>query len=113
MKFKVFATHEQFSDYVSNNGATDTIMAVIENGWICADLQTQCKSYKTAIKRFFSALNEHCTIFDGWEEQLIESCENGFFSDHCEGFFHYGIENIYAGLDNVTPLWYVYLNLKR
>lgn len=37
---------------------------------------TECKSWKTAIRRFFKSLTDY-PEFNGWQDGILESCENG------------------------------------
>lgn len=63
----------------------DEVLSVVKGGShgktrFCADLITNCKNWKTAVRRFFKAL-EGDARFDGWEDVITESCENGYFHD--------------------------------
>lgn len=60
---------------------------------LCADLMTECKSWKTAIRRFFKSLTDY-PEFNGWQDGILESCENGYFSDK-ETYFE-GRKSVYC-----------------
>lgn len=102
-------------DCILNDGDISERVTVLHvNDWIRSDMTTNCKSWKTALKRFFSVLREHC--FYGWYESIRESCENGVFSaddmtlangKKNPGFsWCYGVEQ----LDD--DIWYIFLNIK-
>lgn len=78
MEFKNFDEFEQ-----CENKQDYEMVAIVHNekfNSMCADLMTDCKGWKTAVKRFFKAL-ENRPEFSGWKETILESCENGYFSD--------------------------------
>lgn len=63
---------------------------------------TECKSWKTAIRRFFKSLTDY-PEFNGWQDGILESCENGYFSDketyfeggksvYCKGGYFWEVE---------------------
>lgn len=78
MEFKNFDEFEQCEN--KQDYEMVAIVHYAERNTVCADLMTDCKSWKTAVKRFFKAL-ENRPEFSGWKESIIESCENGYFSD--------------------------------
>ena len=81
---------------------------------LCADLMTGCKSWKTAIKRFFKSLTDY-PEFNGWQDGILESCENGYFSDK-ETYFEGG-KSVYCKggyfweVENYDDCWYICLNV--
>jgi len=93
----------------------DVVTVVHDRGWSRADIVCDCKSWKTALRRFFRGLGYDRT-FAGWEEGLIESCENGYFTMNdfrmADGkanpypSWAYGVEQLDSGY------WYVFLNVK-
>ena len=113
--------YDNFAEYEQDEAknAQDDIVAVVRNekyGTLCADITTSCKSHKTAIRRLFKGINAvGCAKhFDGWDEALLESAENGVWGDketiwdseNCKsvyipGGYHYSIEEIEKGF------WYV------
>lgn len=60
----------------------DCVDIIRENGWIRTDMTTQCKSYKTALNRYFAAIKNILPDMYGWKEGIEESCENGYCSDN-------------------------------
>lgn len=103
-------------EYENMLGDYEKMMIVENNGWICSDLMTECKSWKTAVNRFFRALEKDFPyIVEDWREGIIEMGENGCFkcsdriaSDGKYNEFHsfsYEIEEICDGL------FYMFLNV--
>lgn len=86
MKVMEFASFDEFEE--CENKQDYEMVAVVHNkkrNTVCADMITNCKRWRTAVNRFFEAL-ENYPEFDGWKDSIMESCENGFFSDkevHC------------------------------
>ena len=80
MKRYDFNSFEEFSES-GTAGEYEALTVITENGWIKADLMTECKSWKTALRRFFKLLdpNGNDPAFEGWYECMSESAENGFF----------------------------------
>lgn len=115
MKRYDFNSFEEFSD-AGVAGEWEALTVVTENGWIKADLMTECKSWKTALRRFFKALDpDSAEEFDGWCECMRESAESGCFklndSRMADGsrnpFMTYAweIEEMNDGE------WYIFLNI--
>lgn len=76
--FDAFCECEHKQDY--------ELVAIVKNpkyGTICADLMTDCKRWKTAVNRFFNAIEktEFAEHFSGWKDGIIESIENGCWND--------------------------------
>lgn len=85
-----------------------TFVVYGSNGWICSDCTTACKSYKTALRRFFKALTENGeSLISNWYAEILESCENGYFKMSDSGSYSWGIEEVSDGV------WYVFLNINR
>lgn len=79
MKVMEFASFDEFEE--CENKHDDEMVAVVHNkkrNTVCADMITNCKRWRTAVNRFFEAL-ENYPEFDGWKDSIMESCENGFF----------------------------------
>lgn len=98
MKVVKFASFEEFEN--SKVAGRSEVVAMVHrtckgHNQISADLITECKSWKTAVKRFFKAIGNDAR-FDGWEDSITESCENGYFSDR-ETYWEYGKGSVYAG----------------
>jgi len=77
-----FNSFDDFSEFMDNKEEYeyDELVIITENNQIAVDLQTECKSYKTAINRFFQACAS-IPEFEGWEESILESCGNGYFQE--------------------------------
>ena len=98
MKTLFFENFEAFENAnVAGNQELTTIVKNAKHGALCADLETNCKSYKTALKRFFKALTDY-PQFAEWEEQLNENCKEGCFQDfekqngEYNGGWHFTVE---------------------
>lgn len=114
IKVDVFENFESFHDS-DTAGEYERITIIRENGWINCDLMTECKSFKTAIKRFFNNLTFIPEIAE-WLDFVLESCECGTFK--CNDF------TMGNGEKNDTPgyaweveeindcVWYIFLNVR-
>ena len=75
---------DNFNDFEESGVAGEyEVTAIVKKDHcnnLCADLMTECKSWKTAIRRFFKSLADY-PEFNGWQDGILESCENGYFSD--------------------------------
>lgn len=120
-RFESFAAYEAWTEQFENCSDYEQIPVVIDDGFkVMTDLFTECKSWKTAIRRFSKAFAEVKEL-DGWFECLKESAESGCFKDSCKpgwnatqeelkefyagGSFSYGIEEVNDGY------WYIFLNV--
>jgi hypothetical protein len=105
MKTMYFENFDKFEE--SETAVLYEVISIVKNetfNTMCADLMTDCKSYKTALNRFFKGL-EGYPQFTEWKDALIETCENGCFSDsekywdeetfkyEYKGGWHYSIED--------------------
>ena len=115
MKRYDFNSFEEFSD-AEVAGEWEALTVITENGWIKADLMTECKSWKTALRRFFKALDpDSAEEFEGWYECMRESAESGYFkmndsrmadgSRNPYSFYAWEIEEMNDGE------WYIFLNI--
>lgn len=111
---------EYFNYYEEIDHEYNDVDVVDRGSVISADGQFKCKSYKTALRRFFKAI---AGKFDTWgwtEEVLLESIENGYKSmverywndEHkLEAYrtwgWHYGIEELEEGV------WYIELTVGK
>ena len=117
MKTKKFTSQEAYEAWAESTEGYEMIPAVVDNGWkINADMETECKSWKTALRRFAKAFAGIQAI-EEWLPGVQECCESGTFEhtstwgmtpeeareDTKYGSYAWGIENIY------DDLWYVYL----
>ncbi len=69
---------ESFDDFDESGvaGYREAVTVIHENGWIKADLVTECKSWKTALKRFFKSVPE---LKESWYECIVECIESGYW----------------------------------
>ena len=108
--------YTSFDDFHESGtaGNWEELTFIRENGWKKADLLTECKSWKTAINRFFKAIGTD-PDFEGWKECLEESCENGYFAMN-DNLMADGSRNEYPswayGLEPAGDYgWYIFLNV--
>lgn len=106
-----------FADFEESGIAPEreAVTLIRENGWFKADLMTECKSWKTAVNRFFKAL-ENVPEFDGWKDFLRESAENGYFKDN-DSTMADGSRNEFQSFAwEIEPIdesqWYIFLNIR-
>lgn len=123
-KFSSQEEYERWTDTFENASDYQEIPCVIDDGWkISADMFTECKSYKTALRRFAKAFKEVHNDIAGWVECMRESCEAGCFQDvngwrpawsndpeevkelAKKGTYSWGVEETSDGY------WYVFLNI--
>jgi hypothetical protein len=116
MKVRHFESFEAYENEEVTKGEYEVVDIVKYNNKISADLLTECKTWKTALNRFFKAL-ENVKEFDGWKDGIIESCENGYFieaetywnEEKCKseyrGGWHYQVEELDENL------WYIELTV--
>lgn len=120
--FKSFEEYERWAETFENCSDYEEIPTAIDDGWkISVDMFTECKSWKTALRRFSKTF---APVSDGvaeWATCIRESCENGCFSDVCRpawtndpeevkkflkgGAYSWGVEETMPGY------WYIYLNI--
>lgn len=123
-KTKIFQSVEEWEQWSENCFDSQDVPILIDDGWkIAADMFTECKSWKTALKHFekaFAGINDDVT---DWIETINESCENGCFEDTTGwkpawtndpkeiaeiqkgGAYAWGVEEMSDGY------WYIYLNI--
>lgn len=109
---------DNFNDFEESGVAGEyEVTAIVKKDHcnsLCADLMTECKSWKTAIRRFFKSLTDY-PGFNGWQDGILESCENGYFSDK-ETYFEGG-KSVYCKggyfweVENYDDCWYICLNV--
>lgn len=106
MKIKVdnYASFDEFSAS-GTAGNWNTITVIREDGWIKSDLMTECKSYKTALRRFFDNLKDVPEVAE-WRDCITESCECGYFKENEPQSYAWAVEEINEGE------WYIYLNTR-
>lgn len=120
MKVREYASFDLYCESNSSE-AWEEVAIVTQKSRLgtiaCADLMTECKSWKTAVRRFFKALN--CDErFASWEDDIVECVKGGWWSDKSTiynpdtgkseftGDYSWGVENLG---DNT---WYVFLNVR-
>ena len=114
IKRNYFNSFEQFHE--SNTaGNWEELTFINENGWKKVDLTTNTKSWKVAVNRFFKAIGNDVD-FNGWKECIVESCENGYFSDN-DGTMADGSKNKFPswsyGVEQIDESgWYIFLNVR-
>lgn len=109
-----YMSFEEFEESCTA-GEWEDLTMLHENGWKKADLVTECKSWKTALKRFFKMIGDEAG-FEGWYECLRESAESGIFRDN-DCVMLDGSRNEYASwayeIEEVDDgAWYIFLNVK-
>lgn len=107
MTFKSYDEFDAWTEQFDGCHEWEEVPVLISNEKrVSADLATDCKSWKTALRRFSKAF-PNVPEFDGWFDGMKECAENGYFSDVCEGEYSWGIEEPSDGN------WYVYLNVYK
>lgn len=122
MKFDSMEAYEAWTEKFEECYEYENIPVIIDDGWtIRMDIMTDCKSWKTALKRFEKAFGDYDPSIKDWIEGNRESCENGYFGDWCRpawcateeelktfysfGTFSWGVEEVDEGR------WYCFLNI--
>lgn len=120
-KFESFAAYEAWTDTFENAFEYQMIPTIVDDGWkVSIDLFTECKSAKTAIRRFVRIFSESFPDVKDWGEGMLESIESGYWHSDSHGYqdaeeerriaqtlgaFSWGIEEAMDGE------WYIYLNV--
>lgn len=110
MKVREFESYDNYEA----TGNYNELDIVKHDKYISADLLTDCKSYKTALNRFFKGLKttkDYDKNFNGWEDQIKECCKSGSFeetSKYEDGSIHY----VYSIEQLDETLWYIYLTVE-
>ena len=120
-KFSSFDEYEAWTEKFESPADYQEIPTIIDDGWkVAMDLFSECKSYKTAIRRFVKAYSDGCGDVKDWGEGMLESCGNGYWKDSSTGYqdaaeerriaqdfgsFSWGVEETSDGL------WYIFLNV--
>lgn len=124
MIFRSFEEYEKWTEQFEDCAEYQEIPSAIDDGWkISADMFTECKSWKTALRRFAKVFADVNGEIPGWVESMKESCENGYFEDTTgwkpswtlnpeevkefakNGTYSYGVEETEEGY------WYIFLNI--
>ena len=73
-RFESFADYEDWTQQFDGSFEFEEFPVVIDDGWkISADMSTECKSWKTALKRFAKAFDGISEITD-WIDCIRETC---------------------------------------
>lgn len=122
--FKSYEEYENWTEQFENCSDYENIPTAIDDGWkVAVDMFTECKSWKTALRRFAKTFKEVNSEIEGWVDGMRETCEAGCFqettgwkpawTDDPEtvrefakgGTYSWGVEETMEGY------WYVYLNI--
>lgn len=91
----------------------EVLNVVVAGGWKNCDMFTECKSWKTAIRRFQKALENEFPEIAEWCETLRESCEMGSFHDSPVYNDRPSENSWYAWeVEESGDGWYIFLNVK-
>jgi len=114
-KFSNFNEYEDWTERFDNCCDYEKIPVLIDDGWkISADMTTECKSWKTALRRFAKVFGDADESVKEWIEFMRDAADCGQFhekyipiitKDDDGSFYSWGIEDV--GDD----IWYVYLNV--
>lgn len=105
--FRNFEEYEAWTEQFDGAGEWEEIPTAIDDGQsINCDCFTECKSHKTALRRFGKQFGDIFPGIRGWAESMQEAYENGC-SHMCDedACYSYGIEETMDGY------WYIYLNV--
>lgn len=120
--FNSLDAYETWIEQFENCSDYEEIPVAIDDGWkIAVDLFTDCKSWKTALRRFEKAFGDYSEDIKGWIECMRESVESGYTSDSLKpgwnateeekqdlykyGTYSWGVEEQDDGY------WYIFLNI--
>lgn len=122
--FTSYDQYEKWTEQFENCSDYEGIPTAIDDGWgIATDMFTECKSYKTALRRFKKTFAQVNPEIEGWVDCMRESCESGYFQDTTGwrpaytndpkeiwefakgGRYSWGVEETMEGY------WYVFLNI--
>lgn len=114
MKVRKFTQeeYERYSDELWNNDMEHPLeqLDLIEhNGRLSADVTTEGKYLRSAVKRFVKTIHEADKRFGSWwEESILEAIEAGYYEEHQveDCGFSWGVEEIGYG-------FYIYLNIDK
>ena len=124
MIFNSQEAYDNWTEQFENCFEYQEIPTAIDDGWkVAVDMFTECKSWKTALKRFAKAFAQVNPEIQGWIDCMKESCENKYFSDTNGwkpawttdpeqikewakgGIYSWGVEETMEGY------WYIFLNI--
>lgn len=117
MKTKIFKNlkdYETWTESYDNCYEYEEFPVVINNGnKIMMDMFTDCKSWKTALRRFGKQFGDIIgeDIIKEWIDAMRECCEDGYFNDttgwrpEWNGTYSWQVEEIDENK------WYIFLNI--
>lgn len=107
--FKDIAEYERWIESFQDDCWTTIPAIVFEDNRIVADVETECKSWKTAVNRFIKAF-EAFELVAEWAKEIKENCENGIFqykfTEDSKNSFSWEVEETMDGY------WYIFLNIQ-
>ena len=120
---RLFNSFDEYETYYENHEHFDYVTDVLDDGKIVsADAEIGCKSWKTAIRRFFNAVGD-IEAFDGWEECMTEAAENDCFElksiaylwneETCRYEYKYTGDYAYTIEQIDDDCWYVSLRVRK
>ena len=112
MVFNSQEEYESWTEKFENCSDYQMIPTIVDNGWkLSADLFTECKSWKTVIRRFKKAFSDYKPVQD-WIDCIYEMCENGFFSCHSDNDYEDYRDGYAFEIEETSEgLWYMFLNI--
>lgn len=103
---KMFTNYEDCENWMDAHDNSCEYPIMVDDGWrFAADFETECKSYKTALRRFAKTFESSKIVMD-WIPFMEEAAESDYFeqTDGCEnGKFAWYIEEVDDGV------WYISL----
>ena len=120
-KFTSYNEYEAWTDTFENVSEYQMIPTIVDDGWkVSMDFFVDCKSAKTAIRRFVRTFFENFPDVKDWGEWMLESIESGYWHDDSRGYqnaeeerkiatsfgaFSWSVEEPMEGE------WYIFLNV--
>lgn len=109
-KAKIFTSEQQYENWTAKFDNTseyyDVPVLIVETERISADAFFQCKSWKTALRRFKKVFDN--PVLNQWIDLIYDSCESGYFKDaFAEDKAHYYSWEV-KDYDNE---WYIFINI--
>ena len=117
MRFKSYDEYEAWTESFEEIADYEFYPVAIDDGnKVALDMFTECKSWKTALRRFAKAMenaSEDAAVNEnikGWIECMREAAESGCFKMYLNEGKEYGGYS-YEIEDEGEGLWYIFLNL--
>lgn len=116
---KKFKSYDDYEEWLERNEYMCDCWeepSLIDDGWKQSlDMVTNCKSWKTALRRFCNAFSEVNPVVEKWTDCIRKSCENGCFKNEMKyepgdvlvkkSSYGWKVENLDDGR------WYIFLNI--